>query len=119
MLVEGLSRITKRIVMSGTPGREGGPGWAARGPAWHGNEDADVGGGGGGGTGRGGLDRRSDTRRFVVGRRGGAGDPPECAARDPGRSRDRGQEGRSGSHRGAWNRHPDRQRCGQVAGGQR
>src|SRR5262245_10117652 len=25
MLVEGLSRITKRIVMSGTPGREGGP----------------------------------------------------------------------------------------------
>src|SRR5215831_4252297 len=95
-MLEGSSRITKRIVMAGTRQREGGPGWAARRPARHGNEEADVGGGGGGGACRGGLDRRSDARRLVVGRRGGAGDPPEWAPRDPGRSRDRDQESRSG-----------------------
>src|SRR5215510_5666646 len=94
-MLEGSSRITKRIVMAGTRKEREVPGWAARGPARHGNEEADVGGGGGGGACRGGRDRRSDTGRPVVGRRGGAGDAPERAPRGPGRSRDRGQESRS------------------------
>src|SRR6516164_10775042 len=114
-MLEGSSRITKRIVMTGTRKEREVPGWAARGPARHGNEEADVGGGGGGGACRGGRDRRSDTGRPVVGRRGGAGNAPERAPRGPGRSRDRGRESRSRPPRSAGIRHPDRQRCGQVA----
>src|SRR5262245_66213963 len=75
--------------------REGGPGWAARRPARHGNEEADVSGGGGGGGCRGGGDRRCDARRRVVGRRGGGGGPPEWGPPHPGRNAGPAQEKRS------------------------
>src|SRR6516165_12564272 len=109
-MLEASSRITKRIVMAGTRKEREVPGWAARGPARHSNEEADVGGGGGGGTCRGGRDRRCGTRRFVVGGRGRPGDAPKRGPRGPGRSRDRDQEGRSGPPRRAGIGHPDRQR---------
>src|SRR5262245_42735112 len=95
-MLEGWSRITKRIVMAGGRKEGGVPSGPPEGLRGTVKEEADVGGGRGAGACRGGLDRRSDTRRVVVGRRGCAGDAPEWAPRDPGRSRDRDQESRSG-----------------------
>src|ERR1700746_1083890 len=125
-MLEGSSRIIahnkKNRYERGTFGERGGPGWVAERPARHGNEEADVGGGGGGGTCRGGRGRWRVRRGVVVwgrGRRGRAGDAPERPPRGPGRSRNRNQEGRSGPPRSVGIRHPDRQRRGQVSGGQR
>src|SRR5262249_61295656 len=88
-MLEGSSGITKRIVMAGTRKKREVPGWAARGPARHGNEEADVGGGGGGGACRGGLDRRSGPGGAVGGRGGGAGGAPEPGPPGAPRRRDR------------------------------
>src|SRR5262249_8069118 len=94
-MLEGSSRITKRIVMAGTRKEREVPGWAARGPARHGNEEADVGGGGGGGACRGGPDPRRDTGRSVGGPGGWGGDASERGPPRPGPSRDRRPRSRS------------------------